>query len=272
MSFHSKTASTFRLPAQAAFVVAALLTATACTPTAPSAALDAAECDHSRACPPSPPAAGARTSKQAPEDFPPPPPESSGDLAIPSTADLPSPVPGVPPAETDAIAPSSGTSLPEAIPLAAPPEAPARTTDTPATSSDGTPPQTAAVLPAQHESLRLTAEALFGPGAYRLTRAARASLDDTVRIVRREAFSRILISGHSDRSGLPGEDQRTSQRRAESVRAYLVTKGLPADRMQVDGRGTAQATVSPSGCARRKGAARAACFQPDRRVHIRVVR
>lgn len=126
--------------------------------------------------------------------------------------------------------------------------------------------------PARAEAVRLSAEALFGVGAYRLTPAGRASLDDIARILKRESYSQIVITGHSDRSGLPGENRRTSERRANAVRAYLASKGVPAKRMRAQGVGAAHATIGHQDCAQRRGPALAACFQLDRHVHIRVVR
>ena len=51
---------------------------------------------------------------------------------------------------------------------------------------------------------------------------------------------KIEIGGHSDSDGSAASNQKLSQRRAESVKAYLVKKGVPAERMTAKGYGEAQ--------------------------------
>jgi outer membrane protein OmpA-like peptidoglycan-associated protein len=48
---------------------------------------------------------------------------------------------------------------------------------------------------------------------------------------------RILISGHTDNVGSNTYNQNLSQRRAESVKNYLLTKGIKEDRMLSVGMG-----------------------------------
>jgi OmpA-OmpF porin, OOP family len=50
----------------------------------------------------------------------------------------------------------------------------------------------------------------------------------------------IELVGHTDSRGTPQYNQRLSERRAETVRAYMVSKGVPAGSMTVSGRGETQ--------------------------------
>jgi OOP family OmpA-OmpF porin len=47
----------------------------------------------------------------------------------------------------------------------------------------------------------------------------------------------IVIEGHTDVSGDPEHNRRLSERRAGSVRDYLVERGVPADQLRIEGFG-----------------------------------
>jgi len=47
----------------------------------------------------------------------------------------------------------------------------------------------------------------------------------------------ILIEGHTDASGSDAYNERLSLRRAQAVRDYLITRGVPADWLQTRGVG-----------------------------------
>lgn len=51
---------------------------------------------------------------------------------------------------------------------------------------------------------------------------------------------RLLVAGHSDASGPAGPNQVLSQRRAEAVRAYLITQGIAPGRLVAQGYGATQ--------------------------------
>lgn len=56
---------------------------------------------------------------------------------------------------------------------------------------------------------------------------------------------RIEVGGHTDNTGSAATNTNLSQARAEAVRAYLITKGVSADRMTARGYGSAQ-PVAPN--------------------------
>ena len=54
----------------------------------------------------------------------------------------------------------------------------------------------------------------------------------------------MLVVGHTDTSGDPAHNLDLSLRRAESVSDYLVSTGVPADKLRVIGRGSKEPMVS----------------------------
>ena len=81
----------------------------------------------------------------------------------------------------------------------------------------------------------------------------------------------IIDIGHTDRIGSATYNQKLSLRRADSVKAYLVSKGVPANRIFTDGKGKTQPVTKPGECRGPKTRKVIACLQPDRRVEIEVI-
>jgi OmpA-OmpF porin, OOP family len=62
-----------------------------------------------------------------------------------------------------------------------------------------------------------------------------------------------------------------STRRAESVKAYLIETGIPADKVIARGVDGEDPVTKPDGCPGRERTPRLiACLQPDRRVDVEV--
>ena len=80
-----------------------------------------------------------------------------------------------------------------------------------------------------------------------------------------------MAVGHADRFGSDSYNQSLSERRAAAVKAYLLGKGIDANRIKTEGRGETQPVTKPGECAGAKSAKVIACLQPDRRVNIEVV-
>lgn len=78
----------------------------------------------------------------------------------------------------------------------------------------------------------------------------------------------INVNGHSDLLGSPTYNQRLSEKRAEAVRAYLVSQGASAEKIEVFGFGK---TLPVKSCREEKGRrAMIECHAPNRRVQIEV--
>lgn len=79
---------------------------------------------------------------------------------------------------------------------------------------------------------------LFPSGGKSLSGPARQSLDRVAQaLTEQSAESRIVIEGHTDARGSDEKNQQLSQDRAESVRDYLVQKGVEAQRVSAVGKG-----------------------------------
>ncbi len=98
----------------------------------------------------------------------------------------------------------------------------------------------------------------------------KAKLDDLVSKLQGITLEVIIAVGHTDSFGSDKYNDRLSIRRAESVKAYLVSKGVEANRVYTEGKGKRQLKVDAKSC---KGTRKAqiACQQPNRRVEVEVV-
>jgi OmpA-OmpF porin, OOP family len=118
--------------------------------------------------------------------------------------------------------------------------------------------------------LTVTSTELFEFNNATLTPQARAKLDQEV-VARAKDFSSISlvhIDGHADRLGSHPYNQRLSEKRAEAVQAYLVSKGFDASKMETLGSGKTNAVKSCPDQRDRK--ALIECLAPNRRVVVEV--
>ena len=110
----------------------------------------------------------------------------------------------------------------------------------------------------------------FASNSATLSPKARAQIDKEVIEPMRgmSSISLIHIEGHSDRIGSPQANQRLSQRRAEAVANYLVSKG--ADRSKIETLGLGKTNPVKS-CPDQKDRKKLAeCLAPNRRVVVQV--
>jgi OmpA-OmpF porin, OOP family len=77
--------------------------------------------------------------------------------------------------------------------------------------------------------------------------------------------SNVMIAGHTDQLGSASYNQALSQRRAESVKAYLVSKDIAASRLTAKGMASTQLVTV---CKEKTRAAMIKCGEPNRRVVI----
>jgi OOP family OmpA-OmpF porin len=124
--------------------------------------------------------------------------------------------------------------------------------------------------PPKPQLTTLSADALFAVGSHQLKPAAKASLDELAGKLRSANFENIKIVGHTDPTGKAALNDKLSKQRAESVKRYLVARGVPAGRIQTEGVGSSMPMVVETDCAKLPKAQKVACYQPDRRVEIEV--
>lgn len=77
----------------------------------------------------------------------------------------------------------------------------------------------------------------FATGSARLTQNAKIILDKVVRTMTKNPDLVLEIRGYTDNTGSYNGNLRISQKRAESVMAYLVSKGITAERLSAQGFG-----------------------------------
>jgi OOP family OmpA-OmpF porin len=75
----------------------------------------------------------------------------------------------------------------------------------------------------------------------------------------------VLVTGHTDRLGTEAYNQKLSQRRADAVRDYLVSKGVDRAKIETLGLGEKQPVVQ---CDQKNMKQLIACLQPNRRVDV----
>ena len=162
---------------------------------------------------------------------------------------------------------ASDEPKPAAKPEAASPAPAPAPTATPRAAAPVTPAPAAPKKPAV---INLSSTELFEFNKATLTSDARARLDAEV-IAKLKSFGDIRyvnVNGHADRLGTPQYNQRLSEKRAEAVRAYLVSKGTDAGKVEVFGFGKTLPVKSCPDNAKR--AALIECLAPNRRVVVEV--
>jgi OOP family OmpA-OmpF porin len=93
-------------------------------------------------------------------------------------------------------------------------------------------------------------------------------LDDMANLLNNDtSVNNVVIVGHTDRLGSDKYNQKLSERRAEAVKAYLVSKGVSASRLTAQGKGKTQPVVQCND-KKQKRADLIKCLEPNRRVEI----
>lgn len=135
-----------------------------------------------------------------------------------------------------------------------------------------TPPPRVAPPPAKMllQKINFSADALFAFNKSDLKPEGRAMLDDLVRTLNGAQYDAVVVTGHTDRFGTAAYNRKLSERRAHAVRDYLVSRGIPANRINATGKGETQPVTKAGECPRRRSAKAIACLQPDRRVDVEV--
>ena len=86
--------------------------------------------------------------------------------------------------------------------------------------------------------ITLSGSVLFVTNHSDLLPGAQVKLNDVANaLTKQDAESKITIEGHTDSQGEASYNQDLSQRRAQSVRDYLVSRGISADRVTAQGFG-----------------------------------
>ena len=108
-----------------------------------------------------------------------------------------------------------------------------------------------------------------------LDSGAAAKLAALTEAIKDAAVERIDAVGHADRIGPMAYNLKLSQRRAEAVKAHLVSLGIDAALVRVSAKGEAEPATG-DGCIdmgreNRQNRALVECLQPDRRVAVTIL-
>jgi OOP family OmpA-OmpF porin len=101
-------------------------------------------------------------------------------------------------------------------------------------------PAPAAPQPPAATKVTYAADAFFDFDKSVLKPEGRAKLDDLVSKIQGINLEVIIAVGHTDSVGTDAYNQRLSVRRSESVKAYLVSKGIERNRVYTEGKGEKQ--------------------------------
>jgi outer membrane protein OmpA-like peptidoglycan-associated protein len=111
-----------------------------------------------------------------------------------------------------------------------------------------------AKIAALEEGMQVTMPVTFAFDDSRIRTDDYVALDRFARVVQRfYPHAQITVQGFTDPAGSRAYNQRLSQRRAEEVRAYLVTRGLSEQQLRAVGMGSTQPIV-PGAAGDRDGA------------------
>jgi OOP family OmpA-OmpF porin len=112
------------------------------------------------------------------------------------------------------------------------------------------------------EKVTLAADVLFDFDKAVLKNEGKSKLDDLATKVKAINLEVVIAIGHTDSIGADAYNQKLSVRRAESVKAYLVSKGVAPNRIYTEGKGEKQPVASNKTADGR---------QKNRRVEIEVI-
>jgi OmpA-OmpF porin, OOP family len=132
------------------------------------------------------------------------------------------------------------------------------------------PPKKAEPAKPVPQKINFAADALFDFNKSELRPRGKTMLDDLANVLQGATYEVILAIGHTDRIGSVNYNQKLSVKRAETVKQYLVGKGIAANRIYAEGKGESQPVTKPGDCKGKISQALISCLQPDRRVDVEV--
>jgi OOP family OmpA-OmpF porin len=121
----------------------------------------------------------------------------------------------------------------------------------------------------QSQKVTYQADALFDFDKAILKPAGKEKLDDLASKIGNLNLEVVVATGYTDRIGSDKYNDRLSLRRAQAVKAYLVSKGIEANRIYTEGKGKRNPVTT--GCNQKNHKQLIACLAPDRRVEVEVV-
>lgn len=118
------------------------------------------------------------------------------------------------------------------------------------------------------KTINFSADVLFAFDEFVLKPEEKLALNKVLIQIRGIQNDPIFVTGHTDRFGSVKYNQRLSERRANAVSKYLMSKDISVGRIKTEGRGDKQPVTTPSDCKGTKTVTTIACLQVDRRVNV----
>jgi OOP family OmpA-OmpF porin len=119
------------------------------------------------------------------------------------------------------------------------------------------------------QKITFQADALFDFDKAVLKSEGKSKLDDLASKIGNVNLEVVVATGYTDKIGSDKYNDRLSLRRAQAVKAYLVSKGIEANRIYTEGKGKRNPVVTD--CNQKNRKALIACLAPNRRVEVEVV-
>lgn len=133
------------------------------------------------------------------------------------------------------------------------------------------PAPVAPVAPAiTSQKITYQADTLFDFDKAVLKPAGKQKLDELAAKIQGMSVEVVVATGYTDRIGSDKYNDRLSLRRAQAVKSYLVSKGVPANKVYTEGKGKRN-PVTGNTCKQKNRKQLIACLAPDRRVEVEVV-
>jgi len=85
--------------------------------------------------------------------------------------------------------------------------------------------------------ITLSGSVLFATGKSDLLPIAQDKLNQVAKALTDQGFKAIVVQGYTDSVGSATDNDRLSLKRAQSVRDYLVTRGVPSEKATAEGKG-----------------------------------
>jgi OOP family OmpA-OmpF porin len=133
---------------------------------------------------------------------------------------------------------TSGVDHPDCMPKKVEPAKPA---PAPAPAAPVVAPKPAAPAPVSvKQAITIQAEALFDFDKAVLKPDGKKSIDEAIGKMKDIDVEVVIATGHTDSIGTDAYNQKLSERRANAVKEYMVSKGVPAAKITTLGKGETQ--------------------------------
>jgi outer membrane protein OmpA-like peptidoglycan-associated protein len=88
--------------------------------------------------------------------------------------------------------------------------------------------------------ITLSGSVLFASGKSTLLPIAMDKLNEVAKALNDQGYKKLVVEGHTDARGSVSANQDLSRARAEAVRSYLVTRGVPSEKIEAVGLGSSR--------------------------------